>query len=217
MNKVTTSEGEISLVVDGDKPSDKLLVLGHGAGGDLNSDFMRNFAEGAAAAGVTTARFNFLYSERGRKGPDPQPRLESTFAALVRYVLEEHTPRSLFIGGKSMGGRIASHVAADQPAVKGLVFLGYPLHPPGRPERIRDAHLYELSTPMLFVEGTRDPFCPLATLEKVRKKLTAPNEVAVIDDGDHSFKVRKSSGRGTPEAWREVIAAVVDWIERIDA
>src|SRR5688500_17675389 len=110
MNKVTTPEGEISLLLDGDKPHETLVVLGHGAGGDLNSDFMRTFAEGAAAAGVTTARFNFLYSEQGRKGPDPQPRLEKTFAALVRHVLEEHRPKALFIGGKSMGGRIASHV-----------------------------------------------------------------------------------------------------------
>lgn len=213
MDKVTTSEGEVSVVIDGES-SGRLLVLGHGAGADLNSDFMRTIAQGISAAGIATARFNFAYTEQGKKRPDPQPRLEATFADVIRALRERLDPHRLFIGGKSMGGRIASHVAAGG-SVDGLVFLGYPLHPPGRPERIRDAHLYELQVPMLFVEGTRDPFCPLDTLEKVRGKIASVTEVAVIDDGDHSFKVRKSSGRSTPDAWREVVQVVVGWVDRI--
>jgi hypothetical protein len=114
-----------------------------------------------------------------------------------------------------MGGRIASHIAAAGSPCDGLVFLGYPLHPPGRPERIRDAHLYHLQVPMLFVEGTRDPFCPLETLDRVRAKLRVPVEVAVIDDGDHSFKVRKASGRSSEEALGEVIERVAGWIQRL--
>jgi uncharacterized protein len=92
------------------------------------------------------------------------------------------------------------------------VFLGYPLHPPGRPDRLRVAHLADITIPMLFVEGTRDPFCPLETLEKTLAELRAPTKVAVIEDGDHSFKVRKSSGRSTTEAWAEVVDAVATWL-----
>ena len=111
-----------------------------------------------------------------------------------------------------MGGRIASHVSASGEPLDGLVFLGYPLHPPGRPERIRDAHLPDVKAPMLFVEGTRDPFCPLETLDAVLERLDTPTEVAVIEDGDHSFKVRKSSGRTSKEALTEVVEAVAGWI-----
>ena len=112
-----------------------------------------------------------------------------------------------------MGGRIASHIVAAGTPAAGLVFHGYPLHPPGRPERIRKAHLADIKVPMLFVEGTRDPFCPLDTLESVRKELKAKTEVAVIADGDHSFKVRKSSGRDTAAAWEEVVDITAAWIE----
>lgn len=114
-----------------------------------------------------------------------------------------------------MGGRISSHVVSAGLKVDGLVFLGYPLHPPGRPDRVRDQHLYSIDSPMLFVQGTRDPFCPLNTLDNVRSKIPAPTEVAVIDDGDHSFKVRKSSGRSTMDAWTEAVGAVTNWTAKL--
>lgn len=114
-----------------------------------------------------------------------------------------------------MGGRIASHIVADGTQADGLVYLGYPLHPPGRPERIRDAHLGDIKTPQLFVEGTRDPFCPLETLAEVIGKRRLKADVVVIDDGDHSLKVRKSSGRSTEQAWDEAIGAIETWIGRI--
>ena len=112
-----------------------------------------------------------------------------------------------------MGGRIASHIVADGEDASGLIFLGYPLHPPGRPDRIRDAHLRAIEVPMLFIEGTRDPFCPLDTLDRALKKVPAATSVVVIEDGDHSFKLRKSSGRSTEAAWREVIDAVASWVD----
>lgn len=121
----------------------------------------------------------------------------------------------MFAGGKSMGGRIASQVVAGGTDVDGLVFLGYPLHPPGKPERLRADHLAAIRPPMLFVEGTRDPFCPLATLEKVLDGLSAQTDLVVISDGDHSYRVRKSSGRSTADAWSEVAGAVRDWIIRV--
>ena len=114
-----------------------------------------------------------------------------------------------------MGGRIASYLPARGVECEGLVFLGYPLHPPGRPDRIRDEHLYALETPALFVEGTRDPFCPLPLLEQVRAKMTAPTGLAVVEDGDHSFKVRKSSGRTTGEALQEIWDDVAAWMSAV--
>jgi hypothetical protein len=173
---------------------------------------MQFFAEGLAGTGLQVLRFDFVYAEQGRKSPDRQPVLEETYRAVVDHVRGELSPERLILGGKSMGGRIASHIAASGTDVDGLVFLGYPLHPPGKPERLRDAHLYEIAAPMLFVEGTRDPFCPLETLEKVRARITAPTDLYVVEDGDHSLKVRKSTGGSTAEAWGAAVAAISEWI-----
>jgi predicted alpha/beta-hydrolase family hydrolase len=213
MASVDTPAGPVSYVVDGE--DGPVIVLAPGAGADMRAQFMEVFARGLAELGNSVVRFNFAYAEQGRKSPDRQPVLETTYRAVVDHVRKELRPDKLVLGGKSMGGRIASHVVAAGENADGLVFLGYPLHPPGRPERLRDAHLYDIDVPMLFVEGTRDPFCPLGTLEKVRVKLRAATELYVVDDGDHSLKVRKSSGRSTPEAWQDAIGAVGDWIARV--
>lgn len=175
---------------------------------------MEFVASELAARAVRVMRFNFAYIEARKKTPDRQPVLEATYGAVVEHVRREERPQRLFLGGKSLGGRIASHVVAGGLAADGLVFLGYPLHPPGRPDRLRSAHLNQISVPMLFVEGSRDPFCPLETLEKVRADFTAPVEIAVIDNGDHSLRVRKSSGRSTEEAWGEAVEQVANWIKR---
>ena len=212
MAKIKVPAGEVSVAFDGPEKAPVLLVLAPGAGAPLSADFMVEIASLIAAEGVRVCRFNFVYQELGRKAPDRQPVLEETY----RAVLDAVRPASghVVIGGKSLGGRIASMIAATGAPTDGLVLLGYPLHPPGRPERIRKAHLPDISVPMLFIEGTRDPFCPLGTLEEVRREITAPNEVAVIDDGDHSLKVRKSSGRSTKEAWAEAAAAVCAWLRK---
>jgi predicted alpha/beta-hydrolase family hydrolase len=178
----------------------------------MHHPFMATAADGLAQKGHRVVRFNFVYAEAGRKGPDRQPVLEATYRAVIDHL---KAIDKLVIGGKSMGGRIASHLAASGTEADGVLFLGYPLHPPGKPERIRDEHLHDITIPMLFIEGTRDPFCPLDTLERVRKELRAPTEVAVIEDGDHSFKVRKSSGRSTDDAWNEVVEAAAMWVERL--
>ena len=212
MAKIKVPAGEVSVAFDGPEKAPVLLVLAPGAGAPLTADFMVEIARMVAAEGVRVCRFNFVYQEVGRRAPDRQPVLEETYRAVLDAVRQGSD--RVVIGGKSLGGRIASMIAAAGAPADGLVLLGYPLHPPGRPERIRKAHLPDISVPVLFVEGTRDPFCPLDTLEEVRRELTAPNEVAVIDDGDHSFKVRKTSGRSTQEAWAEAAAAVVDWIRR---
>ena len=212
MAKIRLPDGDVSVAFDGPSGASTLLVLAHGAGAPMDSDFMREFAAGIAGHGYRVCRFNFLYMEQGRKAPDRQAILEETYGALLEKVAADAD--TVVIGGKSLGGRIASHVVATGGPGDGLVFLGYPLHPPGRPDRIRKAHLLDIEVPMLFVEGTRDPFCPLPTLEKVRAELGAPTQVAVIDGGDHSLKVPKSSGRTTPDAWREAIEAVAGWLGR---
>jgi predicted alpha/beta-hydrolase family hydrolase len=208
MTKVSTQWGDVSLLVDGDDGA-PTIVLGHGAGGGMNSEFMKVAAAGLAARGLRVVRFNFPYMEQGRKSPDKAPILEGTFVAVAEHL---GTPDPLFLGGKSMGGRIASMATAEGLECSGLVFHGYPLHPPGRPDRIRKDHLMKIEVPMLFIEGTRDPFCPLETLEAVRRELSLRFDLVVIDDGDHSFKVRKSSGRSTPDAWAEVIDVTADWV-----
>jgi predicted alpha/beta-hydrolase family hydrolase len=201
-------------LIDGPERADTLAVLAHGAGAGMDSDFMDVFASGLAERGVRVLRFDFPYMEQKKKYPDRQPVLEDAYREAIESARELGFSK-LVVGGKSLGGRIASHVVAAGESVDGLVFLGYPLHPPGRPDRIRDAHLRLVEAPMLFVEGTRDPFCPLDTLERVRAALPARTEVFVVDDGDHSLKVRKSSGRSTPEAWAEAIEAVADWTVKL--
>jgi uncharacterized protein len=212
---IDTPAGVVSSIVNGPDEATATIVLAPGAGADMRAEFMEVFAAGLGARALRVVRFNFAYAEQGRKSPDRQPVLEETYRAIVDHVRTAISPDKLVLGGKSMGGRIASHIVASGTEVDGLVFLGYPLHPPGRPERIRDAHLYELKTPMLFVEGTRDPFCPLETLEAVRAKITAPTDLFVVEDGDHSLKVRKSSGRSTAEAWQEAIDAVAGWADAL--
>jgi len=209
---IGTSVGDLPAYLDGSKRAETLLILAHGAGSGSTSEFMERFATGLAGPSLRVCRFDFGYMAAGRKSPDRQAVLEETFREVADGVRAGH--RKILLGGKSMGGRIASNVVAAGYPADGLVFLGYPLHPPGRPDRIRDSHLYEISVPMLFVEGTRDPFCPLDTLERVRSKLHAPSDLFVVEDGDHSFKVRKSSSRDTPAAWQEAIEGIRQWLKK---
>jgi len=205
----------MNLLWNGSASASSVLVLAHGAGADMNHEFMAYFAEELGSDSLAVARFNFRYIEAGRRSPDKQPVLEDTYRDVVQEIVDDRSPQRLFIGGKSMGGRIGSHIVASGTEANGLVYLGYPLHPPGRPERIRDAHLGDIKAPQLFVEGTRDPFCPLDTLAEVVGKRKLKADVVVIDDGDHSLKVRKSSGRSTKQAWDEAIEAITTWIGRI--
>ena len=177
--------------------SGRRVVLAHGAGAPMDSPFMTRIALGLAAGGLRVVRFEFPYMRRRRNGgrggpPDPGPLLEAHWRAVIA---ELGDPATLVIGGKSLGGRIASMVA-DEADVAGLVALGYPFHPPSKPERPRTAHLLRLRTPALIVQGTRDPF---GTREEVeRYGLPRSIRVAWLEDGDHSLAPRARSGR-TPE------------------
>jgi predicted alpha/beta-hydrolase family hydrolase len=175
------------------------LVLAHGAGGGQQSRFMVEAGRAFAARGITTATFDFPYTAQGRSVPDKAPVLEASWRTAIEAT-REHTSFDglpLFIGGKSMGGRMASHVASQGIAdVRGLIFLGYPLHPPGRAEQRRDAHLPAIAEPMLFVQGTRDQFGTADEIRALLPRLNPRARVYEVADGDHSFKVRvKVAGR----------------------
>ncbi len=137
----------------------------------MNSPFMSYFHEQLAERGFLTIKFNFEYIDQKRKMPDPQPKLQARYRTVVSEVIAGHEPQRVIIGGKSMGGRVASYIAGDTPGVQGLVFLGYPLHPPGKKDQLRDQHLYDLKLPMLFISGTKDTFAERSLLEKVAGKI----------------------------------------------
>jgi uncharacterized protein len=190
------------------------LVVAHGAGAGQSSPFMVRTAEGLAARGIVTATFDFPYMTARRSVPDRPPVLEQAWRDAIAQARAEMGGLPLFIGGKSMGGRISSQVAAQGvDDVAGLVFLGYPLHPPGKPEQRRDAHLPAIRERMLFVQGTRDAF---GTADEIRALLPKLKRATVheVTGGDHSFKI---SGRGAPkpDAVLDAILDVVrEWMAR---
>jgi predicted alpha/beta-hydrolase family hydrolase len=190
------------------------LVLAHGAGAPMDSPFMNAMAAGLASGGVRVVRFEFPYMRRRRetgerRPPDREPALR---AAWLAAIAELGGGPGLVIGGKSMGGRMASLVA-DEAGARGLVCLGYPFHPPGREDRLRTAHLAALRTPALVVQGTRDPF---GTPEEVAGyALAAGIEVVWMPDGDHSFKPRVASGRTERQNLEAAVAAVLGFVGRL--
>jgi predicted alpha/beta-hydrolase family hydrolase len=193
------------------------LILGHGAGADQTSGFMVAFATELAERGIDVVTFNFLYSELRRRSPDPNARLESCWRAVIEAARGRITSDDkLAIGGKSMGGRIASQVAAGGAGdLAGLVFLGYPLHPPGRPDRLRSAHLQDVKAPMLFVQGTRDAFGTPAELQPIIGQLEPPVDLFVVEGGDHSFKVPKSAGVKQQDVYRAIQDRIETWLRMI--
>jgi len=203
----------------GSGPLTAAVVLGHGAGADMTNAFLSAVHEGLAARGAVVLKFNFAYTEAGRKAPDAPAKLVATYRAAAAWLAgePEAAGRPLVLGGKSMGGRIASHLAAEGDHADGLLFLGYPLHPAGRPGTLRDRHLASITAPMLFVTGTRDALCDLALLGPVLERLGNRATLAVIEDGDHSFHVRRSSGRDDAAAREEVIEASARWLSGISA
>jgi hypothetical protein len=196
------------------------LILGHGAGADQTSSFMVEFANALAERGIDIVTFNFLYSEQRRRIPDPNARLESCWRAVIETVRNRITSITgrLALGGKSMGGRIASQVAAgDAGDLGGLVFLGYPLHPPGKPDRLRAAHLRDAKAPMLFVQGSRDAFGTPAELQPIISQLEPTADLFVVEGGDHSFKVLKSAGVTQQDVYRAIQDRIETWLRMLVA
>ncbi len=193
------------------------IVLGHGAGADQMSGFMRMAAEGLAARGLDAMTFNFLYKEQGRGAPDPKAKLETCYRAIIDAALQHKKLKGnkLVIGGKSMGGRIASQVAAENSdGIAGLVYLVYPLHPPGRPDKLRDEHLPNIKAAMLFVQGARDAFGTEDEIKAIIKKYRLKADLYVVTSGDHSFKVPKSV-KPQQQVYAEVMDEVAQWCRRL--
>ena len=196
------------------------ILLGHGAGANQTSSFMVLFAEGLANRGFDAMTFNFVYTENGKSAPDPKAKLENCFRAVIDAALKHKKLKGnkLVIGGKSMGGRIASQVAADAcekgdalaREISALVFLGYPLHPPGNPAKLRVEHLPSIKMPMLFVQGTRDSLGASEEITPFIKKLRLPATMYAIEGGDHSFKAPKKFGKTQDEIYE----AAMDEIAR---
>jgi predicted alpha/beta-hydrolase family hydrolase len=190
------------------------LILGHGAGAGQSSSFMVSFATALAARGIDTVTFNFLYMEQGRRLPDSKDKLEACYRAVIETVERRKIGGKLAIGGKSMGGRIATQVAAgDAPEVAGLVLLGYPLHPPGKPDQLRAKHLPAIKAPMLFVQGSRDAFGTPDELRPILGKLKSA-ELFEVAGGDHSFKVLKRAGVSQEDTYKMVLDRIDRWLRQ---
>ncbi|MEO5897826.1 MAG: alpha/beta fold hydrolase [Vicinamibacterales bacterium] len=191
------------------------LVLAHGAGAGQKSAWMVNAAQALADRGITTATFDFPYITAGRKVPDRAPVLEAHWREVVDDAREKFADLPLLIGGKSMGGRIATQIAAREEVagVSGVVLLGYPLHPPGQPDKRRDAHLRDVRVPMLFVQGSNDTFGNEAEMTSLMPFLQKAT-LHVIGSGDHSFKV-KGGAKAVAKAFEEAFETVTDWVKSL--
>jgi predicted alpha/beta-hydrolase family hydrolase len=212
-NQATTA-----VLYEADTGATAALILGHGAGAGQRSPFMASFARGLAGLGLDVVTFDFLYVQQKRRLPDKREVLEACYASVIHQVRTAvaSATRGLFIGGKSMGGRIATQVAAahHELPIAGLVLLGYPLHPPGRPEHRRDAHLPQVRRPMLFVQGSRDAFGTPAELEPVLAPLSPRPTLHVVENGDHSLKVRRSTPAGQATVYADVQRVIKAWIAK---
>ncbi|HEY3999431.1 MAG TPA: alpha/beta family hydrolase [Candidatus Xenobia bacterium] len=188
------------------QPGQPLLILSHGAGGTLDTPLLVKLQAGLTARGITVARHNFPYTEAGRKAPDRAPVLMETIQSVAQGLVQAWQPTKLMLGGKSMGGRMASMLVAEGFAADGLVFLGYPLHPAGRPDKLRREHLADIRCRMLFLSGTRDPLARTDLLEETVRSLGRKARLLLLQNGDHSLE--KGVSDGAP--WAE--AAIQRWI-----
>jgi len=192
------------------------LIIAHGAGQDMNSEFISYLHEQIAAQDILTVKFNFPYLEQGRKAPDRPPVLEATWLSVIARVLEKTglQPEQLFLSGKSMGGRYASLLAARQQVYAGVLLYGYPLHAPGKIDQPRCDHFPDIHCPVLFFQGTRDALCNLAVLQEKIPLLPTESKLHVIEGGDHSFKVLKRLARTQASVWEEIANMTVTWIKQ---
>ncbi len=195
------------------------FVFAHGAGAGMQHASMASVAGDLSKAGIATLRYQFPYMERGSRRPDPPALCHATVRAAVAEATRAAPGLKLVAGGRSFGGRMTSQAQAlaPLPGVAGLAFLAFPLHPAGRPSQDRAEHLSDIQIPMLFLQGTRDELAGLDLLEPVVQRLGARATLKLLQEADHSFHVRASSGRRDPDVRRELIGALVDWIDGLKA
>jgi predicted alpha/beta-hydrolase family hydrolase len=224
-NKSLTFDAGAGRIVSGllDFPAGAraMLVLGHGAGAGMRHPFLGAIATMLAGRGIGTLRYNFPYMDAGKRSVDRPAVAFAAVRAAVAEAARQASSQPLFAGGKSFGGRMTSGAAAEGTleGVRGLVFLGFPLHPPGKPEAAaeRGAHLKDVKVPMLFLQGTRDEFARLDLIRPAVKRLGARVRLHLVADANHSFKVPAGSGRRDGEVRGELADAIATWIDRIVA
>ena len=209
--------GEVSAIFLRPQNAECVLVLAHGAGAGMNHPFMTALANDLAAAGIASFRFQFPYMEQRRRVPDRAPVLTATVQAAVRAASEAAPDLPLFAGRKSLGGRMTSLAAAEHGLdnVRGLVFFGFPLHPPNQPGTKRAEHLGEVRLPMLFLQGTRDALADLKLLRPICAKLGARVTLHIIEGADHSFHVLRSSGKTDEVVLEELARSVSTWTKKL--
>lgn len=211
------SSGKVSAILMRPENAKALLVLAHGAGAGMRQKFLEAIAHRLVEFNIATFRYQFPYIEQGNKRPDPKPVLYATVRSAVETAAKVAEGLPLFAGGKSMGGRMTSNAAAEEPLpnVRGIVFFGFPLHPPGKPSIERAEHLSNVTVPMLFLQGRRDDFAEMSLLKPVVEKLGKHATLHVIDGADHSFHVRKSSGRTDGDILAELAVIFEVWSKRM--
>ncbi len=213
----TEGTAEVSALLQRPPSAKALLLLAHGAGADMHHRFMTEIAQALVDRELACLRYQFPYAEQGRRRPDPRPRLLATVRAAAAEARRHAGDLPLVAGGKSMGGRMTSMAAAEGGLddVLGLVFLGFPLHPAGKPGTERAEHLARVQQPMVFVQGTRDKLAELPLLRGVLAPLGDAAHLHVIEDGDHSFAVRKTRGHDPDAVLVSIADAVVGWVHRV--
>jgi uncharacterized protein len=215
--RIKVREHEVTAAFDaattGEKPP--VFVFAHGAGGHMADRGMLALASLFCARGLSVVRFNFPYRESGNRRPDPMPLLADCVAAVALDASQKIDAPRWILGGRSMGGRAASMLAADGFGCDGLLLLAYPLHPAGKPEKLRDAHLTRITKPVLCFNGTRDPLCRRDLMEAVVERLPESWQMHWLDDADHSFHVLKSSGRTDDDVLQEIGNATEPWMDGI--
>ena len=212
-----------SVAVSGlfDRPTNAraCFVFAHGAGAGMNHASMASVAADLSQQGIATLRYQFPYMERGSKRPDPPALCHATVRTAVAEAARAAPGLRLVAGGRSFGGRMTSQAQAlaPLPGVIGLAFLAFPLHPAGRPSQDRADHLSQVEIPMLFLQGTRDELATLELLEPVVQRLGTRAKLKLLQEADHSFHVRASSGRRDPDVRQELILALAEWIDGLPA
>jgi predicted alpha/beta-hydrolase family hydrolase len=213
--RVSKSAGEVDALLLRPSEAGCLLVLAHGAGAGMHHPFMEGLASALADNGVATFRYQFPYMEQQRKRPDPPALLTATVRAAVTAASEAAPDLALFAGGKSLGGRMTSLMVSDDPEVapriRGLVFVGFPLHPAGRPGTRRGEHLTRVPIPMLFLQGTRDALADLTLLHPLCDTLAPLATMHVVEGADHSFHVPKRTGKTDAEVVTDLARTVAAW------
>lgn len=216
--RVRVGDSETSVALDAASGDPRtVFVCGHGAGGNMQDRAMLAATGEFVRRWLHVVRFNFLYKENKSGRPDPMPALKDCYSAVVADVRQRLQPEVLIIGGRSMGGRVASMLAADGFDCAGLLLLAYPLHPPGRLNQLRDAHLPAIRVPVLCFNGTRDEMCTPELMEKVLQGMQTRWQMHWLEGADHSFHVLKRSGRTDADVLREVGEATEAWLPSLTA